>query len=357
MSYADLIRRTWQENVLFSVLIELTYQCNLNCYYCYNDREQQGIPLSQQQYFDFFDDLRSMGVLHLVLSGGEPLMHPDFFTLGARARQLGFVIRVKSNGHALDKETVSRIRAEVDPFMVDISLHGATGAVHDRQTGVSGSFERLLKNLHFMQEQGLRFRLNSALTRWNEDEIGAMFSLAHGFDIPLNISMSITPRDSGDMEPLSIIPEKEAVIRTMQLLKDQAVKWAEKDETVDEKKFIDCESEVTEKDTGKVCGSGSSTVTVDPYGNVLPCVQWREPAGNLHQQSIKEIWLHAHLLREVREITSQAKEKMLEKWPELDGAGYCPAVARLITGNPLEEDAQSVNLKIIRSEDVLEENL
>ena len=40
-------------------------------------------------------------MLNLTLSGGEPLAHPDFFLLGSRARELGFVVRVKSNGHAL----------------------------------------------------------------------------------------------------------------------------------------------------------------------------------------------------------------------------------------------------------------
>jgi hypothetical protein len=52
-------------------------------------------------------------VLNLTLSGGEPLAHPDFFLLGSRARELGFVVRVKSNGHALRGAALRRLRDKV----------------------------------------------------------------------------------------------------------------------------------------------------------------------------------------------------------------------------------------------------
>ena len=116
--------------------------------------------------------------MNLTLTGGEPLAHPDFLALGARARELGFVVRVKSNGHALRGELARRLRDEIDPFLIEVSLHGATAATHDRQTRVPGSFDRLLANLRELRELGLRVKLNSTLTAWNEGEIAGMFALA-----------------------------------------------------------------------------------------------------------------------------------------------------------------------------------
>src|SRR5688500_12029850 len=104
MKFDAMMGRTWNENRLFSVLIELTYRCNLDCFFCYNDLGLRGKPLSYDQYDTLLRDLASMDVLNVALSGGEPLAHPDFFRIGARARQLGFVVRVKSNGHALSGE-------------------------------------------------------------------------------------------------------------------------------------------------------------------------------------------------------------------------------------------------------------
>ena len=45
MRFDDLAARTWDENRLFSVLIELTYRCNLDCFFCYNDLGMRGKPL------------------------------------------------------------------------------------------------------------------------------------------------------------------------------------------------------------------------------------------------------------------------------------------------------------------------
>src|SRR5262249_47862525 len=144
---------------------------------CYNDLSLRGTPLTFAHYDTLLCDLAAMNVLTVILSGGEPLAHPDFFRIGARARQLGFVTRVKTNGHAVQSELARRLRDEVDPFVVEVSLHGVTAETHDRQTRVPGSFNRLLANLREMLALGLRVKVNSTLTRWNEDEIEAMYAI------------------------------------------------------------------------------------------------------------------------------------------------------------------------------------
>ena len=63
MSYQDLTHKIQSRNILFSVLLELTYKCNLDCFFCYNDRGIAGVPLSTEQYFRFLEDLRDMAGL------------------------------------------------------------------------------------------------------------------------------------------------------------------------------------------------------------------------------------------------------------------------------------------------------
>jgi len=154
VSFADVIARTWRDNLLFSVLLELTYRCNLDCFFCYNDLGLAGRALTREEYFQLFEDLAAMQVLNLTFSGGEPLAHPDFLLLGAKARELGFVVRIKSNGHALRGELLRRLRDEVDPF----NRRGEP-ARRDRRhprppDPGAGSFERLLANLNEMGELG-----------------------------------------------------------------------------------------------------------------------------------------------------------------------------------------------------------
>ncbi len=313
--------RAWEQNVLLNVLLELTYRCNLDCFFCYNDLNQQGQPLSLTQYLRLFDDLQALGTLNLTLSGGEPLAHKDFFALGAAARARGFVIRVKSNGHALTGKLARRLQAEVDPFIIEISLHGATAATHDRQTRVLGSFAQLQRNLQELRALGLRVKLNAPVTRWNEGELPEMYALADTLGLRIEFDPQITLRDDGDSEPLSISPSAAGVARLHALHAARAATAAP--------------AAPSAPTVSKHCGAGSAVVAVDPYGNVYPCVQWRRRVGNLHQQSIRDIWLGPDSgLGEIR-AQNQAVKQMLAQLGQPTLA-FCPGSAEQQTGSPTQ---------------------
>jgi mycofactocin biosynthetic radical S-adenosylmethionine protein MftC len=334
VGFEQVLRKTWRDNVLFSVLVELTYRCNLDCFFCYNDLGLHGEPLTTDQYRAFFADLRDLQVLNLTLSGGEPLAHPDFLALGARARELGFVVRIKSNGHALRGEMARRIRDEVDPFLIEVSLHGARAATHDRQTRVPGSFERLLANLREGMALGLRFKINSTLTRWNEDEIEGMLDLAEGLGLPLQLDPEVTPRDDGDTGPLAIALSREGLERlfTLQAARRFAAGLSVVREGDEETRLAPGAG----IEPTKHCGAGSAGIAVDPYGNVYPCVQWRRPVGNLHRQSIREIWTDSAGLREIRGLTTRAKQVVDAHGAAGPLLNFCPGVAATHSGDPLQ---------------------
>lgn len=332
MSLARVLGTTWRENLLFSVLVELTYRCNLDCFFCYNDLSLKGEPLRREQYLKLLTDLAEMQVLNLTFSGGEPLAHPDFLLLGARARELGFVVRIKSNGHALRGELARRILAEVDPFLVEVSLHGATAATHDRQTRVPGSFDRLLENLREVLRLGMRVKINSTLTAWNEGEIAGMFALADSLGLPLQIDPDVTPKDDGDREPLLVAASREGVKRLFELQFERG-RAAAGNAGVEVARGAD--DGTLPAPVHKHCGAGSSGVAIDPYGNVYPCVQWRRPVGNLHRQPIAEIWRGSTGLAEVRETTVRAKEVVDGYGPGGFLLNFCPGSAAVQAGDPL----------------------
>jgi radical SAM protein with 4Fe4S-binding SPASM domain len=330
-THEQVIRRSWSEHVLLSVMLELTYRCNLDCTFCYNDLGASGQALSRAQYEALVDELADMQVLHLILTGGEPLANPDFFAIGRRARDRGFCVRVKSNGHALRGALARRLKDEVDPFVVDLSLHGAQADTHDRQTRVPGSFERLMSNIGELLELGVRLKLNATLTRWNEDEAEGMFAIADGFGLPLQVNPVVSPRDDGDREPLALSTTAEgrrrfdALVerRYEERLASGAFARMEVGGPVDE--------DLAPAGNGYNCGAGTGSVTVDPYGNVIPCVQWRRPMGNLHHQSIGAIWRGSTELASVRRINLAAAGRAAEHGV----TSWCMGLSELSTGDPL----------------------
>jgi MoaA/NifB/PqqE/SkfB family radical SAM enzyme len=320
MTFNQMMGRTWDENRLFSVLIELTYRCNLDCFFCYNDLGLRGKPLAFEQYDALLRDLASMDVLNVALSGGEPLAHPDFFRIGARARELGFVVRVKSNGHALRGELARRLRDEVDPFVVEVSLHGATAATHDRQTRVPGSFVRLIENLHEMIALGLRVKINSTLTIWNEGETAEMYALADSLGLPLRFDLQVSPRDDGDRTPLNVAPTDEGIRALMRVEDELRSKLPEMPEPAPS----------ASAPSAKHCGAGSAAIAVDPYGNVYPCVQWRRAVANLHERAMPDIWADA--FGGIRSEAEEAK-RVVSAHPNGQLLNFCPGLAEVLTGS------------------------
>jgi MoaA/NifB/PqqE/SkfB family radical SAM enzyme len=331
MSFSDTVKRTWNENRLMSALIELTYACNLDCVFCYNDLSLDGQRLSLEQYRELLDDLASLGVLQLSLSGGEPLAHPCFFEIAGHARSLGFVIRLKTNGHAVRPSVASRIREEVDPFLIEVSIHGATAKTHDRQTRVPGSFDRLMANIGAMRSQGLRVKANTVLTRWNEHEIEELLSLFDELGVAFQIDPEVKPKDDGDRSPLTIEATAEGRARYRRVLEAWARRASLDGEPVSK---APGRAAIT-SGTDKHCGAGSNSIAVDPYGRVLPCVQWRVPVGNLHDQRITEIWSRSGKLSEVRETTKAVRRKLEDLGDANRASTFCPGAAHTYSGDPL----------------------
>jgi len=325
-SFSDILAKTWSHNILFSVLLELTYRCNLGCVYCYNDLKLRGQRLSLEDYRQLLEDLASLQVLNLTLSGGEPLMHPEFFAIGGMARELGFLTRIKSNGHLLDRALATRVRDEVDPFVIDLSLHGASPQTHDRMTRIPGSFERLMQNIQHMKELGLRLKLNCTLTAWNEHEVEQIFVLADSLDVLLHCQPEVSPRDDGDLSPLQLSASAQGVAQLLRLIHASS----ESRVTVGREGDEDMPSTID-----KNCGAGSSGLAIDPYGNVYPCVQWRRPVGNLHESRIPQIWQGNPQLSEIRELTKQAKKVVESQGPHAPAMSFCLGLAELYEGDPL----------------------
>lgn len=324
MYQTKILPRVREQRILHDVTLELTYSCNLDCFYCYNDLGKQGTPLSLEQYRSLLHDLARMQTMYLMLTGGEPMIHPHFFEIGNLARELGFVVRVRTNGHNLFSRACARLRDEVDPYIVEVSLHGATPEAHDRQTRVAGSFERLVKNIEIAKSAGLRLSVVATPTAWNEHQIDDMFALCDDLGVPLRFQGPVAPRDNGDTEPLAIQPRRETWDRVETLVRQRRAQSSVGNGSNGRSDQVSVEIDREEPST---CSVGVAGVDIDPYGNVQACMHLQESAGSLHDQSIEEIWNHSPLFLRARSRAMEAANRFPDKSPRQLGAPvFCLAV-------------------------------
>ncbi len=322
--YQDFILpQVRKQRLLHDVTLELTYKCNLACFFCYNDLGKKGKPLSLAQYEVLLTDMARMQTMFIMLTGGEPMIHPHFFDIGRMTKELGFVVRIRTNGHSLTRRMAQRLRDEVDPYMVEVSLHGGTADSHDRQTRVPGSFDKLVKNIATSKEVGLRISVVTTPTAWNEHQINEMFDLCDSLDVPLRFQGPVAPRDNGDNEPLTIQPAE----ATWEII-NRIQKARAGSKTVEIEKLRRGDASIMKiKEESATCSVGVAGVDIDPFGNVQACMHLQESAGNLHQHSIEEIWDNSPLFIRARNRAIEAAKQFVEIPAKQLGAPiYCLAV-------------------------------
>jgi MoaA/NifB/PqqE/SkfB family radical SAM enzyme len=76
--FVEVKRRALVHEIPLIVHLELTYDCDYRCLFCYNPKERRGSILSMQEWDTVLKDLRELGALTVTLTGGDSLAHPEF---------------------------------------------------------------------------------------------------------------------------------------------------------------------------------------------------------------------------------------------------------------------------------------
>lgn len=305
-----------------SVHLELTYACNWACVFCYNPRRHDLRRLSGDEWVHVLEELRALGTLTLTLTGGEPLLHPDFFEVAGAARKRAFALRIFTNGTLVDDVVADRLAA-LAPAGIELSLHGGKAETHDRTTGRAGSFDAMMAGVSHLLARDLPVVLKTPLTRLNEDELEAMMTLAARLGVSYRVDAMLTPRDDGDQGPLRYRATPAGVERMFRrLAADGRLPKAER------------------SPNGVNCGLGRVTMAIDPDGNVFPCIQWRTTSlGNVRMTPLRQLWAGSPVREEAASTSRAANGRLLEMGEDLAEFPFCPALAAQRTSDPLTPDA------------------
>ncbi len=160
------------------VIWNLIRRCNLCCKHCYSISADTDFPgeLNTQQVFDVMDDLKAFGVPGLILSGGEPLMRPDIFDIGRRAKDLGFYIGLSTNGTLIEQHHLEPIKSAGFDYL-GISIDGIA-ATHDEFRQMDGAFDASLAATRLCMDNGIKVGLRFTLTQDNAHELPQLLQLA-----------------------------------------------------------------------------------------------------------------------------------------------------------------------------------
>lgn len=315
---AELKAKALAKGVPLIAHLELTHRCRWSCLFCCNPPLTEGHELDFWGWRRVLTDLRELGTLFVTLTGGDPLLHPEFFEIAAAARRLGMALRVFTNGSAINDRAAGRL-AGLRCLSVELSMHGATDESHDEVTRRRGSFRQLWHAVERLQAHSVPVVLKCPVSRLNENELPGIISVAEENGLPLRLDPTIVVGDDGDQDPLRWRATPAGVQKTMEVLADHN------------------QLPVAENGLDQpVCGVGANTLAIDPYGFVYPCIQWRhDRLGNVRATPLRGLWRDSAARGRAASAAREAGTMLAERYDAVSRYPFCPALAAREHADPL----------------------
>jgi radical SAM protein with 4Fe4S-binding SPASM domain len=287
------------KRVPLEVAIEVTRRCPLACQHCYNnldmaDTEARNRELTKEEYFKLFDELSQMGVLWLLLTGGEIFARKDFLEIYTCAKKKGFLITLFTNGTVIT-EKIADYLLEWPPFAIEITLYGRTKETYEALTGVPGSYDRCMRGIKLLGDRGLPLKLKTVGTSINKHEVLSMKAFVEDeLHLDFKFDSLINPRIDCSQSPLAVRLSPEEVVA----LDLHWPKVAEEHRKNIESE-IDKPSVLEKSEAVYSCGGGVKTFAINPYGQMSICVLSQQDTYDIRSGSAKEGW--EQFLLKVRE--------------------------------------------------------
>lgn len=314
------------KNIPISGSIDITNRCNLRCVHCYIRDTCCGEELSFKEICDIFDQAADAGCLWLCLTGGEPLVRPDFRDIYSYAKRRGFLITLFSNGTLLTPSMVDFL-AEEPPFVLDITLYGMTAETYDKVTGLPGSFDRCKKGIELALERHLPLKLKTMVMTLNAHEFQDMRRYAKSLGVPFRYDTQINPRIDGSQEP-----------NRYRLTPEEIVSLELEDPELADKlsKELPRLYGIHSKRGNKLylCQAGKNSFHITSDGKLNVCMLSHLPGYDLHKGTFYDGFHNIFPKVRAKRRTRYSKCQVC---PALNLCSLCPAWAILEHGDPEAE--------------------
>ena len=128
---------------------ELTIRCNLHCKMClfrHDDKENSQLianELTAKQWIDMAKQAAEAGTISLLITGGEPMLRPDFCEIWEGIYKLGFLITLYTNATLVTPQ-IMKVLQKYPPHKIGITIYGASSDTYAKVCGNDDAFNKML---------------------------------------------------------------------------------------------------------------------------------------------------------------------------------------------------------------------
>lgn len=266
--------------------LELTKRCNFRCYYCYREAS----PTANDTHMDgdtivrLVKQMSERGLKLVEITGGEPLMHPEFEKIATACIQELSLVSILTNGYFVDERLTELLLPFKDKVLFSVSFDSWRDDDLDRRSAVKGAAPRIKNAIRLLSDKGFIVRASMAVDERNWPDLEATLLAARELGARKFAYTPIMPLGRAPKEQTlwTSVSQKEAYDKEVYLIERY-------------KDFLDLTSENNTKriyDPGG-CGAGHTNFVLAPDGNVRLCASYDETIGvigNVLRQPLEEVF-------------------------------------------------------------------
>lgn len=293
--YREYLRQNPKLAYLFA---ELTDSCNLSCLHCgSNCMSKDAVFLDKRLLVSALKTVaREMdsSTIMFCLTGGEPLLHPEFEEIVQAAVQLGFPWGMTTNGILVDEHMAKKLK-HLNIGSVTLSLDGLED-LHDWFRNRPGAFHKTLQAVEELKKEQIPVQITTVIHKKNYHQLEDMYALMVQWKVKSWRVINIEPIGRALQYPELMLDYEEIIgllsfIRKKRFSTDTPI-----DVTYGCSHYLTSEYEREVRDGYFICGSGIYVASILCNGDIYSCLDIeRRPElvqGNISKDNFVEVWKH-----------------------------------------------------------------
>jgi pyrroloquinoline quinone biosynthesis protein E len=272
-----------------ALIAEITHRCPLHCVYCSNPLQMTSAKaeLPTEDWIRVFQQAAKLGVLHLHLTGGEPLARTDLTELVTVGSQAGLYTNLITSGLGM---TETRLQELVGAGLDHLQL-SFQDAREDGGDWIAGTkaHARKVELARIIKQQRLAFTVNLVVHRQNLDRLDETIRFLESLQPDRMEIAHVQYYGWALQNRAALMPTREQVDRALVVVAEAQKRTAGKIR-------IDAVVPDYYARYPKACmgGWGRQLVLIDPAGRALPCHAAGVIPGlsfdNVKDHSLEWIW-------------------------------------------------------------------
>lgn len=274
-------------HILYSLVIELTYRCNEKCIHCYCPSERNIPEMSHKVIEQLLLQFKNLGGYKIQLTGGELFLRKDIKEILYLFRNNDIVLDITSNLTLMNDDIFEIIKG-IYPRSIGCSIYSARPDLHDKITGLKGSFEKSINSIKKLRSNDIPVIIKTPLMSdtvkyWEEIEI-----LANNLGCEYQLDLNITAKNDGEKEPMKYRVKDINIL--MDIMSSKFYKLFINDEPTQKLNTLDTNA--------NLCGAGASGLAISPNGIIRPCIGLLIKIGCFPYDSLEKVWNESNFFTE-----------------------------------------------------------